>query len=370
MGKLNEVFPDKVRKESGAKESKDELEEELKRLDKELVQRARRARLKEYVIESELNVAKKERELEKLKRGSEEEVLSGASPIVAAELAKLPEEQRKAVIETYAMLKAAEKTKPEQAGMSILLPLLVGFAKANPQASQPDLVKFAEVMNKQLETGMKLAESKKEKKAEAAYDPVALIKTFGEIIRENVQKPMEELVQRVQPAPSPFEKILMDDKLFERAKALGMFGGAVHQQPQSMTPELKRLDMEIEKIKQDTQLKLKEMELQQQRWMAQQQIELRKWEQIGKLFEGPIGRTIQTLGAGAARKLSGMAGQASVTQVTCPRCNKQFPVFADAEKAICPYCGAILAKTGGEEAEETGQAKEEETKPKQKSKRK
>jgi len=122
-----------------------------------------------------------------LRRG-EEEVLSGVSLVVVARLAKLPDDQRKAVIETYTMLKAAEKARPEEAEMRILLPLLVGFAKANPQASQADLVKFAEVMNKQLETGMKLAESKKEK-LEAAWNPVELIKTFGDIIAEKIGRP-------------------------------------------------------------------------------------------------------------------------------------------------------------------------------------
>jgi len=358
LGKLDEIFPDKVRK-VGAEEPKDELEEELKRMDKELVQRARRARLKEYLVESELNVARKERELEKLKNasGGEGEVLSGVSPVMAAELAKLPEDQRKQVIQTYAMLKAAEKTSGN--ATALLLPLLVGFVKANPQASQVDLVKFAEVMTEQIKTGMQLAKEgeKGKEKEKASWSPVELIKTFGEMIRENVQKPMEELVQRVQPSPSPFERILMDDKLFERAKNLGMFGGPVQQQPQSVTPELKRLDLEIEKIKQDTALKLKEMELQQQRWLAEQQIELQKWEQVGKLFQGPVGKTLQMLGGGVARKISGYSGQQpSVTQLTCPKCGKQFPVFADADRAICPYCGVVLAKTGGEE---TAQKQEE-----------
>jgi len=58
--KRDKVLRGKSAGKEGAEESKDELEEELRRLDRGLVQRARRARLKEYVVESELNVAKKE----------------------------------------------------------------------------------------------------------------------------------------------------------------------------------------------------------------------------------------------------------------------------------------------------------------------
>jgi len=376
-GKSERLY-DLVEERKVVKKVKDPLDEVIEEEERELAREAKRLRLQEII-------ERRKKEIEKLRGESEKgsEVLSGVSPAMAAELAKLPEDQRKAVIETYAMLKAAEKAQPREAGMGILLPLLIGYMKANPQASQPDLVEFAKVMNEQLKTGMQLAESKKEKekKAEAAWNPVELIKTFGEIIKENVQKPMEELVQRVQPAPSPFERILMDDKLFERAKALGMFSGGI-QQPQAVTPEVKRLEVEVEKIKQDTALKLKEMdqqtalklkelELQQQRWLAEQKLEQQKWEQIGKLFEGPVGKTIQMLGGGVVRKISGYGGQqASVIQVTCPTCKRKFPVFADAERAICPYCNAVLVKTGGEGAEAAEATKEEETKPKKKSRRK
>ena len=375
----SERLYDLVEKRTVVRKVRDPLDEVIEEEERELAREAKRLRLQEII-------ERRKREIEKLKEESKEkskgesEVLSGVSPAMAAELAKLPEEQRKAVIETYAMLKAAEKGK---AGMELLLPLLIGFVKANPQAKQPDLVEYAKVVNEQLKTAMQLVESKKEKekekKVEAAWNPVELIKTFGDIIAEKIEKPFQELIQRVQPAPSPFERILMDDKLFERAKALGMFSGGVQTEqktPPEVLVEVEKLrterEMAIEKMRQEREMRLQEMQLQHQRWLAEQQLEQRKWEQIGKLFEGPIGKTIQTIGAGAARKISGYGGQqVSVTQVTCPTCKKQFPAFADAERVICPYCNAVLVKTGGEEGESAERAaKEEEAKPKQKSKRK
>ena len=223
----SERLYDLVEKRTVVRKVRDPLDEVIEEEERELAREAKRLRLQEII-------ERRKREIEKLKGESKEkskgEALSGVSPAMAAELAKLPEEQRKAVIETYAMLKAAEKGK---AGMDLLLPLLIGFVKANPQAKQPDLVEYAKVMNEQLKTAMQLVESKKdkEKKAEAAWSPVELIKTFGDIIAEKIERPFQELIQRVQPAPSPFERILMDDKLFERAKALGMFGDRYSNSP-------------------------------------------------------------------------------------------------------------------------------------------
>jgi len=339
-GKRERLY-DLVEERRVVRRVKDPLDEVLEEEERELAREAKRLRLQEII-------EKRKRELEKLKGRPERGaggVLEDVSPVMAMEIAKLPDEQRAKVIETIRLLKSAEKASP----MEWIIPLVIGSVKANPNQDVSTLADFAKTVGDQIKTGMELARSG-QPQSQSSFNPVELIKTFGELIRDNVQKPMEELVQRVQPRPSALEQILMDDKLFERAKALGMFGGPVQQQPQSVTPELKKLDLEIERIKQDTALKLKEMELQQQRWMAEQQIELQKWKQVGELFQGPVGKTLQILGGGVARKISGYGGQQpSVTQLTCPKCGKQFPVFADADKAICPYCGVVLAKTGGEE---------------------
>lgn len=337
------------------KEEEDEIERELKKIRKRKLQKLADLELEKYLAEAEKELVKLKGEKEK-----GEEAKIDLTPQIAMQLAKLPEEEKRKVIETIQMLKLAEKVPPQMA--SIMPLMLIGYAKANPGQSMESMAKFAEIMANQIKTGMEMAQ-KSQTERSPVYNPVDLIKTFSEVVKENIKEPIQELVQRVQPQPSALEQLLLDDKLFERAKALGLFGGGTRE----VNPEI---ELKIEELRTQREIELEKMRQEHNRWLAQQRLEQQKWEQIGKLFEGPIGRTIQTLGAGAARKISGMGGQASVTQVTCPRCNRQFPVFADAEKAICPYCGAVLAKTGGEEAEETGQAKEEETKSKQKSKRK
>lgn len=61
-----------------------------------------------------------------------DDVEKEASLELAVQLAKLPEEQRRQIIETYALLKQVEKGESS----AILLPLLIGFTRTNLQAQQ------------------------------------------------------------------------------------------------------------------------------------------------------------------------------------------------------------------------------------------
>jgi len=176
----------------------DPLEEELRAEDEELVREAKRLRLEELI-------AKRKKRLMELE-GSNQPKLEGldVSPAMARELAKLPDEERKRVIETYVALKSAERMGG--AG-GALLPLLIGYARANPGASQNNMVEFAKIMADQLKAGIDLAKtSQPTQPPTAQWNPVELVKTFADLIKDNVQRPMEELVKKVQPSPSPFER--------------------------------------------------------------------------------------------------------------------------------------------------------------------
>ena len=334
------------------KKMKNPLEEVLEEEDYELAREARRLRLQELIERRKREIEKLRKEYEDTSSKDTSSILGDVTPELARQLAELPEEKRAQVIQTYAMLKGAEKS----GAMALMLPLLIGYARTNPNATQNQMVEFAKVMADQIKTGIELARQNQPQQPQASYNPIELIKVFGEMIRENVQKPLEEVVKRVQPRPSALEQILMDDKLFERAKALGLFGGGGGGQ---QSPEIQ---LQIEKLRQERDLKLKEMEMQHQRWMMEQQIEAKKWDQIGQLLNGPLGPTIQMLGKAAAAKLQGPQGQQlSIQRVMCPRCGAQFPVLSDQNKAVCPKCGAILERapeggqpSAGEKAQKSG----------------
>jgi len=152
------------------------LEELLEREKREKTAELERLKIERMVEEErkrleELKSGRKPKETEEKELGLED---LGLSINTVRELAKLPDDERNRVIQTWAMIKSADKV---QSG--ILLPLLIGFAKANPGASQNNLVEFAKVMADQIKTGMEMA--KETKSSAPTYDPVKLIETMGTI---------------------------------------------------------------------------------------------------------------------------------------------------------------------------------------------
>lgn len=346
--------------EGGGKE-KDEIDEALEKIAKRKAQEIKMLELDKYLLETKKELKELKKESGKGER-SEETERSEITPETAMALAKLPEEQRNLVIQTYTMLKSAEKGGNT---LGLMLPMLIGYAKANPQAQQNDMIRFAEVVANQIKTGMELAKASQPSPQQASFDPVALIKTFAEVMQTNVQKPLEEAIQRLQPQPSAIEQILMDDKLFERAKALGMFGGG---QPQQTNPEIL---LEIEKLRTERDMKLEEMRQQHQKWLMEQQMEQQKWKQIGSIIEGPVGNVLQTLGRAGADRIRAGKGVAQpipdvrVEQIQCPKCGKTFYANVLADYAVCAHCGSILTKVPSQPsgAETSGQTAEQEGEP-------
>jgi len=345
----------------------DEIERQLRKIRLKKLQKLADLELEKYLVETE-------KELEKLKAESKpknsESILPNLdlTPQMARELAKLPEEEKNKVIETYMALKSAEKLG---AAGAFIWPLLIGYARANPGSTQESMVEFAKAMADQLKTGFELARQTQQEQtgtvelaktimdgvktgielagsgSKATYDPVELIKTFGELIKENVQRPLEELVQKTQPTPSPFERILMDDKLFNRAKELGMFGGGLIQQqiPADIQIEIERLRTEREKMIKDMEMKLEEIRQQHDRWVIEQQqkarLEERRWQVVEGLMQGPLGRAIQTMGNAAAAKISGGIMPQPI-QIECARCGHRFYGSSDAKIVVCPNCNTPL----------------------------
>jgi len=354
-----------------SKRKPDPIEEEIRAEEEELAREARRLRLQELV-------AKRKKRVKELEGGINPGVGGlDISPAMAMELAKLPEEERNRVIQTYAALKSAEKLGGAGA---LLMPLLVGYAKANPGSSQNSMVEFARAMTDQLKTGIELARQTQPqqtnpielaktitdqvktgislaKNQQPQVDAVKLVEIFKDLVKENVQRPIEEVVKRIQPQPSVLERILMDDKLFDRLKNLGLFGGG---QPQQTSADIQ---LEIEKLKTDREMKLKELDMkleemrqQHSQWLMQQQMqaqaEERRWKVVEGLMQGPLGRVVQTVGTAAAAKISGATPPKPIP-IECPQCGHHFYGSSDAKIVVCPKCNTPL--TPAPEAPKSGQ---------------
>ena len=312
------------------------LDDIVRRLAEFKTRRLEMLELDKYLLEAEKEIEKLRRESEALREGGpsssssdnrEEKREEGEiTPEVAAFFAKLPEDQRQIAITVYALLKGLEKGK-EALSLAYAVPLLAGLARQHNQGQgnvQVDLAKLAEALVKAMELG----------RGQQSYNPLDLLKIFVEVFKESIQRPLEEVAHRIQPQPSALEQVLSDDKLFERLKAL--LGGSGKAPPEMM--------LEIEKLRTERDLKLQELQLQHHRWITEQQLEQKKWEQIGRILEGPAGKFIEIIGRAGADRIRGYPQSVKMGTITCPTCNKQFVANVLDDYAVCPHCGALLMK--------------------------
>lgn len=131
----------------------------------------------------------------------------------------------------------------------------------------------------------------------------------------------------------------------EMAPVLGLTGGQTNE-----------LDLRLEEMRENREIDLKRLDWEQKKYEMEAEADMTKWEQIGKILQGPLGNVVRDLGSAGADRVRGQ-GQANVhvqtggrqpkpVQTQCPNCNKPIYVDAEAETAVCGSCGAILQKQG------------------------
>jgi ribosomal protein S27E len=119
------------------------------------------------------------------------------------------------------------------------------------------------------------------------------------------------------------------------------------------------IDKDVEKLRLELERWKTEKELEFKKWMVEKELSDKKWSQIGQIIQGPIGEVFRSLGGAAADRIRGASGtpQVEVEKTVCPKCNRPFYVERNAERAICPNCGAVLVKSpgGGQAEQPTGE---------------
>ena len=337
-------------------------------------------RVEEMVTKRKARIAKLKREIEETPaeaKPSEGPKIPGISITTARQIAALPDEERERVLETYILMQAAEAKHA-----NAVLPAIVGFARANPGSSQNQMLEYAKVMNEQLKTGIELAkgtESKqqqvdpwkgmemmrdmvKENKLEA-NDPWKPVELVMDLVKNSVTEPLEKMAERLQPQPSPFEAILMNDRLFTRARELGIFGkhdtGATRGD----------IDLKIEELRGERQLSMKKLELEMQKNLLETQAKERRNNQLisaltpmSAFLAGPIDQRMRQFGRQTAGNTPGPSqrapnpGNAVLIQCSCGyRGNVTFqgPIPPSLN---CPACGdeLVVGGVGSGEPEKPG----------------
>jgi len=276
---------------------KSPLDQELEQEDAMVARELRDLRIEEIVERRRARIAKSKKEREEVEategRTLKGKRAPGISLAMARQIARLPADEQEKVMQTFAIFRNIDD--PVDRG-SLLLPMLVGYAKTNPGSTTNDMAAFAKAMNDQFKTGlevMKTAIGPQEKQSTSSD----MIKLFAELVKESVRTPIAKLTEQLKPQPSAFEQILMNPELFSRAKQIGMFGGA-----ESKTGST-NIDFEIEKLRGERELSIKRMDLEWQKSMLEMQAKERRTDTImqaltpmSALFANPVNERMRELG--------------------------------------------------------------------------
>lgn len=126
----------------------------------------------------------------------------------------------------------------------------------------------------------------------------------------------------------------------EMAPVLGLGGGG----------QTSELDLKLESMRQNQDLDNRRLDWEQEKWKMEAENDLHKWEQIGKILQGPVGDVLRNVGNAGAHRISGSGGSGSripkPIQTACPNCGQTIYVDAEADSAVCGRCGAVLQRQG------------------------
>lgn len=104
-------------------------------------------------------------------------------------------------------------------------------------------------------------------------------------------------------------------------------------------------DIQLEEMRQNREIDLKRLDWEQAKYEMEQQSDMAKWEQIGKLFQGPLGDVLRNMGTAGAERVRGGKPSNRMPQpvkTNCPNCGQAIYVDSTSDIEICGHCGALL----------------------------
>lgn len=306
-------------------------------------------RIDELLLKRRSRMAKLQKEIEKLEKEGDKNNPKGETPgisiAMAQQISHLSPEEQQNVLQTYAMFRSIDQNSGRQDSM---LPFLVQFSKQNPGTTQSDMVTYAKAMSDQFKTGieaMKTVMPQREKSANA----IEVLKLFKDLVSDSLQKPMDELLKKVQHQPGVFEQILTNPELYNRAKEIGMFGS---RDPKGGSTNI---DLEIEKLRGERQMSTQKLDLEYRKMMLEMEAKDRRTDRmlslvgpLSAMFSGSIDERMRDLGRGTVAPHNPTQTVPTPTNslhITCSECgyDEETPMLgAPPEQIPCPGCGVSL----------------------------
>jgi len=126
------------------------------------------------------------------------------------------------------------------------------------------------------------------------------------------------------------------------------------------------IDLKRDELAQNERLDNRKLDHQEKVWNYEQEHKNDGLKTIvdttKEILEGPVGKFVESLGAGVADKIRG-APKAGMAQVQCPACKAIFAANPKASIIGCPQCGAKLQKQESPQPEQPQEPQAETPKP-------
>jgi len=330
------------------KKKKSPLDDELEAEDAMVARELRDLRIEEIIERRKQRIAKSKKEREEIEEDEGKSLKGKRAPGIslnmARQISKLPADEQEKVMQTYAVFRNIDD--PVDRG-SLLLPMLVGYAKTNPGAPQEQMSLWAKTMTDNLKLGVDLAKTALGPQQQQ-QNPVEYWKLISELFKESVKQPISELTKQLQPQQNTFEQMILNPEIYSRMKTI--FGSS---EPKAGSTNI---DFEIEKLRGERELSLKKMDLEWQKSMLEMQAKERRTDTImqaltpmSALFANPVNERMRELGRKTASNPNPNYVPPTIPdnilRIQCAACGyDETKTFKGPPppKITCPGCGAEL----------------------------
>lgn len=324
------------------------LDAELAHEDAMLAQDLKSMRVEEMVLKRRKRMKQYEKEIDELDDPAKSKKRTRAPGInlaMASKISKLPEAEQQKIMQTFAIFRNIDD--PVDRG-SLLLPMLVGYSKQNPQSSQLGMENYAKAMSDSLKLGVDVMKAAIPPQTQGKDQTLEYLKLFIGMMNEN-----QKLKLQQQSGPGFFESMIQDPNLFDRMKTLFTHkegGGEANQF--SLQIEQLRGERDMAGRKMDLEWKIKMLEMDEK--SKRTDTMLQALTPLSALFAGPIDQRMRNMGRQQANptyqppvqhQTATAPPPSTIIDVTCATCGytgEQPTTTPPPPQIQCPGCGVAL----------------------------
>ena len=276
--------------------SADPMDQALRDINLQQVQRVKMNTLKEAELEQKLNIQQKEQQLASANpflRQQQQVAEQPISPEMVKFMMQFPPQARQEAMEVYRSLKQQSPSAFPLAGNSdaSLLPFIMGYMRNNPNAGGESPSQVAREMVSTFKDGFEVAKLNASGGQSSLGEALQVVNTVKEMVKETVRGPLESLQASTQNRSGIGEVLDLVKGLRE--------AGIVSMGNQNKTAEMYQTEAQIELMKRENSLLMQDRQnshmMDVYRFQAERQDGIQKLQIVSSMLNGRIGEIIGTV---------------------------------------------------------------------------